>query len=121
MKLLSAVSNSDIFGKISPPPGSQNLGVDPVAGVTVLITQGIRLFILLCAIALLIYLLWGAWDWITSGGQKEMIEKAKQKITNAIIGIFLVFLALTVFTLVTQRLLKITDNNGGFVIPKFNR
>ncbi|MEK7495106.1 MAG: hypothetical protein AAB788_00820 [Patescibacteria group bacterium] len=109
-----------LFGGISPPD-AMNLGGSgtPQQGLGNLIGFGIRMFIMLAGFSLLIYLLWGAFDWISSGGEKEKITKAQNKITNAVIGIVLVFVVLMVFNLLAGDVLKIIipDPNGnGFII-----
>lgn len=38
-----------------------------------------------------IFLLWGAIQWVLAGGDKEGLEKARKKITGALIGLALVF------------------------------
>src|SRR3989338_5981202 len=89
-----------IFGTIAAPTGApKDLGV--------FIGGAIKIFIIVAGIFLLIYMLWGAFDWITSGGEKEKISKAQAKITNAVIGMFLVIVALTLFTLIAGNILKI--------------
>jgi len=42
-----------------------------------------------------IYLLWGGVQWVTAGGDKEGIDKAKRKIMNALIGLVIVFSSYT--------------------------
>ena len=37
------------------------------------------------------FLLWGAVQWIFSGGDKEGLEKARKKITNSLIGLTILF------------------------------
>lgn len=119
MKLLSGDIN-DVFGKISPPPGtSSTIANNPEAGLAQYISLGIQLFIFVCLMFLLLYMLWGGYDWITSGGEKEKIVKAQNKITNALIGIVLVIGALTAFTVVTGTILKlnvIQPGPGGWTI-----
>ncbi len=109
-------NTQDIIGKISPPPGMSIGAGDPVQALANFIGFAINAFIFVASGALLIYLLWGAFDWINSGGEKEKIAKAQQKITNAVIGIILVFFSLTIFGLVTGNILGIIDNKGGWVI-----
>lgn len=46
------------------------------------------------------YLLIGGFDWITSGGDKAKLESARDKITNAIIGLIVVAASWAVMTLV---------------------
>ena len=36
-------------------------------------------------------ILWGAVQWITSGGDKQGLESAKSRITNALIGVIIMF------------------------------
>ena len=103
----------DIFGKISPPPGMSIGAGDPVQALANFIGFAVNTFILVAAGALIIYLLWGAFDWITSGGEKEKVAKAQQKITNAVIGMILIFASLTIFGLVTGNILGIIFNEGG--------
>ncbi|MEK7097131.1 MAG: hypothetical protein AAB705_00850 [Patescibacteria group bacterium] len=114
MKFL-ADATTDLFGGISPPAAMNLGGSDPVQGLGDFIGFGIQMFIMLAGFFLILYLLWGAFDWISSGGEKEKIAKAQSKITNAVIGIVLVFVVLTLFNLLAGRILGIveTDENGG--------
>ncbi|HYD34892.1 MAG TPA: hypothetical protein VD999_02395 [Vitreimonas sp.] len=41
------------------------------------------------ALAVIIYFLWGGLEWIYAGGDSGKIQKARDKITNAIIGMVL--------------------------------
>ncbi len=43
-----------------------------------------------------IYLIWGGIEWLTAGGDKSKTESARQKITNAIIGLAIVASALAI-------------------------
>ena len=100
------LAQNDIFGTIAPPTGAPtDLGT--------FIGGGIRLFIIVAGLFLLIYMLWGAFDWITSGGEKERISKAQGKITAAVIGMFLVILSLTLFNLIAGDILHIIDVSPG--------
>lgn len=112
MKLLADKAIDDLFGGISPPAAMNVGGDDPIQGVGKFIGFGINMFILVAGMFLLIYLLWGAFDWISSGGEKERITKAQNKITNALIGMLLVFVVLTVFNLLAGNILGIVTPNG---------
>lgn len=59
----------------------------------------IELLMFLAAVATLIYLVWGGIEWITAGGDKAGTEKARGKITDAVIGLFVVFAAWAIFAL----------------------
>ena len=107
----------DIFGCISPPvniPGST--GNDAVAPVSNLFTVIIRLVITVAALLTLGYLLWGAIDWITSGGDKEKVIHAQHKITYALIGIIFIILSFSIFGIVAGNILGVITLTGtGFV------
>jgi membrane protease YdiL (CAAX protease family) len=47
------------------------------------------------ALALLMFV-WGGFQWIVSGGEKEKIEKGKRTLVWAVIGLFFIFIAYTV-------------------------
>lgn len=42
--------------------------------------------VLVGGLALLLFMAWGGLSWITAGGDKGKLEEAKNRITNAIIG-----------------------------------
>jgi len=100
------MNQSDIFGTIAQPTGAPG---DPGT----FIGGAINLFLIVAGITMMIYLLWGGLDWITSGGEKEKIAKAQGKLTNAVIGIFIVIFALTLFNFIAGDLLNIIDTSGG--------
>lgn len=116
MKLLADAAIDELFGGISPPAAMNLGGSDPVQGLGDFIGFGIQMFIMLAGFFLILYLLWGAFDWIASGGEKEKITKAQSKITNAVIGIVLVFVVLTLFNLLAGNILGIIEpiDGGGF-------
>ncbi len=110
MKLL-ADDIGTIVGTIAPPGGIG--GGDAKASLSNFLALGIRVFILICAFAVLIYMLLGALDWITSGGEKEKITKAQNKITNAVIGFIIVFAVFAIFNLLMSDVLKLNIINIG--------
>lgn len=46
--------------------------------------------IILSGLLLLVYLVWGGVEWLTSGGDKGKIENARSKLTNALIGVAII-------------------------------
>lgn len=119
MKLLADQAINDLFGGISPPAAMNIGGSDAAAGFGKLIAFGINMFILVAGIVLIIFLLTGAFDWITSGGDKEKVTKAQNKITNALIGMVIVIAVLTIFVAFAGKSLGIIVPNpdtGGFDI-----
>lgn len=103
MKLLADVK--DIFGTISPPPEIKKFSSnDPTgaAGISKFLSNLIALFYTIAAIVLIFMLLWGAWDWLTSEGDKEKLQSAQKKIINAIIGLLLFAIAFAVIEVLGQ-------------------
>ncbi len=77
-------------------------GVKTTTSTGALITSGIQILFIFAGLAVLIFIVWAAFDWITSGGDKEKVAAARRKITNAIIGLFLLALALFITTLASD-------------------
>jgi hypothetical protein len=46
-----------------------------------------KTIVIIGGVAFLIYLIWGALEWMTAAGDKNDLEKAQHKITNALIGL----------------------------------
>ena len=66
----------------------------------------------IAAVLVLLYLLWGAFEWITSGGDKGKVEKARDKITQAVVGL-IVLSATTAIFMLLQSFLGICILNIG--------
>src|SRR3990167_10123911 len=79
--------------------GQLGFRVPTLAGV---LTFFIRFFFVLGGIMALLYLLLGAFAWITSAGDKEAVTAAREKITNAIIGVILIVAVLAVIVTLEQ-------------------
>lgn len=62
----------------------------------------IRLFFIIAGVIALLYLLLGAFAWVTSGGNKENVEKAREKIQAAIIGLILIVIVIVVLAAVER-------------------
>ncbi len=108
-----------IFGG-TVQPVITSLPADPREALGRVIGIGINLFILVVIFFLLIYMLWGAFDWITSSGEKEKIAKAQNKIVNALLGMFIAFGVLSLFGIITGNILGLfiqTPTGWIFNIP----
>jgi len=86
--LIPQVYAETIKAGIKPPSLSDVLGF------------AIKGFFILAGLAAILYLLMGAFSWITSGGSKENVEKAREKIQAAVLGLILVFIVLTLIVLI---------------------
>lgn len=101
---LLAVEVKDIFGTITAPsPVAQFISKDSTTfGISPFLSNLISLFYVAAAIVLVFMLLWGAFDWMVSEGNKEKIQAAQQKIISAVIGIILFAVAFAIITIIGQ-------------------
>lgn len=91
-----------IFGKIEPPDAIKGLlKGDPTgaAGISKFLSNFVVLIYIAATIVLVFMILWGAWDWMTSEGDKEKLQSAQKKIINAFIGILLFAVAFALLRL----------------------
>ncbi len=112
---------NDIFGTVNAPPGNELVKDNPVQGVANLIGFMIQIVFFIGGIAALFYLLWGAFEWITSEGQKEKLQKAQQKMVSAVVGLLLIVVAFTIFAFVMGTVLGGKfgiDGNFNITIPQ---
>ena len=93
-----------LFGGISPPAGMNIGGSDPVQGLGKLVAFGINMFIMVAGMFMILYLLLGAFDWITSGGDKDAVGKARNRIINALIGLAVLAIAFALAKVASQFL-----------------
>ena len=74
----------DIFDN-RPAPQFKNLG-DILSGL-------LNIVFYLAVFLAFYFLVWGAFQYILAGGKKEELAKARQRITWALVGLVIVFLA----------------------------
>lgn len=87
------------FGTINPPPALQNIiKSDPTGsgGISLFLNNLITLFYSIAGVVLIFMLIWGAFEWLTSGGDKEKISSAQKRIISAIIGVLLFAVAFAI-------------------------
>jgi len=96
--LLFLIHVEDAFAqgiKIEQPPNT-GFQVGSQTGSQIaqkLFSNTITIIFSIASLAVLIMLVWGSFDWITSAGDKEKIKSARTKITTAIIGAVLLSLS----------------------------
>ncbi len=64
----------------------------------------LNVVMLVAALLVFAYMIWGGVEWITSGGDKGKAESARNKLTAAIIGLVIVAASYAIVTLVVQFL-----------------
>ncbi|MFZ5438298.1 MAG: hypothetical protein ACOZAK_04580 [Patescibacteria group bacterium] len=91
--------------------------VDPGKGFATdfggLINGVLSFVMVLAALLVFLYLIWGGIEWITSGGDKGKTESARNKITSAIIGLIVVAASYAILTL-ALNFLGFSDLNEVF-------
>jgi len=75
-----------------------------------LINNTLRFVMVIAALLVFMYLIWGGIEWITSGGDKTKTESARNKITAAVIGLIVVAASYAILQLVLT-FLGVTDLN----------
>lgn len=83
------------------PSGSQIQVSESALGFSIptiggLLTFVVKAFFVVAGVFALVYLLLGALAWITSGGDKAGVEKARDKIQAAIVGILMIVVVLAI-------------------------
>jgi len=73
----------------------------------------LNVIMLIAALLVFGYMIWGGIEWITSGGDKGKAEGARNKLTAAIIGLVIIAASYAVVTLVVQ-FLGFSDFNDVF-------
>ncbi len=84
---------------IQVSPGALGFQIPTLSDV---LTFLIRAVFIVGGLAALLYLLMGAISWITSGGNKENVQKAQEKIQAAVIGVILIAVVLAVIATLEQ-------------------
>lgn len=65
-----------------------------------LVSAFLRLVLVAAALIFFAFLVWGGIEWILSGGDKGGTEKARNRITSALVGLVIVFAAWAIAQLV---------------------
>lgn len=88
----------DVINNPALGPGLQ--GKTGTEFLQIFLPNMIGLSFVLGVVIFLFIVIVGAIQWIASGGDKAAIESARGKITNAIVGIIILFSLFAVFTLI---------------------
>lgn len=92
------VTPTGVQVNITPP----KFGIDPNISIGQLISNALTIVFIVAALLVLVYLIWGAFQWITSGGDKEGIGKARDKIIQSLVGLVILALAFLIVRVVGQ-------------------
>lgn len=70
------------------------------AGFSNYLSTILNAVVVLAVLLLLLYLVWGGIDWITAGGDSGKVGKARDKITQGVIGIIVLASSIAILMLV---------------------
>ena len=74
------------------------------ANFSTMLSSILNIVLTIGVIAVLLYLIWGGIEWITSGGDKGKTESARNKITSAVIGLVILVSAWAILMFVETLL-----------------
>lgn len=93
MKLLSANSISDVFGKVTPPPGTPQIAAtDPQTGLVKLLNVGLNVVLIAAGLYTLLNLILAGYMYITSAGDTKKVQEANLRMTYTVIGLVIITL-----------------------------
>mgnify|MGYP001601234159 CR=1 FL=1 len=75
---------------INIAPKAQEAGLDKIKNIGDLIGAAIGAAFMVSFLLVFVMLVWGGVQWITSGGDKENTQKAKDRITSALVGLAII-------------------------------
>ena len=84
------------------------LGTADLKTTVVNIIRWVLGFMTLLAVVFIIY---GGFMWLTAGGSEDRVEKAKQIITAAVIGLIVILLAWAIVIFVARTTANVTQTN----------
>jgi predicted secreted protein len=96
--------NPIITKPIEPHAGGYTVGTDPGAQVELVISNLVSLLTLVAGLAFLIYFFLGALNLLTSGGDQQKTQIARQYLLNAIIGLVITVSAYAVAYVISNLL-----------------
>lgn len=85
------INFDDIKSLAFPNPGS--LPLNPNLSLGLLVNKLLPYLFVLAGILLLLYLIFGGFQLMTSAGNPKAVESAKGKITNALVGFIIIFVS----------------------------
>ena len=97
------ISNTSLPACASVDIGSLGFQIPTLGDI---LTFAIRAFFAIAGLAALFYMLLGAFAWVTSGGDKDAITAAREKIQAAVVGMILLVAVLAVIWTLEQVIFK---------------
>ncbi|MDQ5950951.1 MAG: hypothetical protein QG639_228 [Patescibacteria group bacterium] len=83
-------------------PGNNSFDHNADFGSTV--SNILNIVMVIALLILLVYLIFGAFEWMTSGGDSSKLQKARDRMLHAIVGILILSSTLAVFMFIQYLL-----------------
>ena len=116
---VSLFSATKVFAQERIDPFVEQLpGVNAKTPLQTIITNAITIVFTVASLLVLVYLIWGSFKWIISGGDKESLKSAKGMITHALIGMGMLALSFVILRVV-GGLLGI--DFGNLILPPLDK
>jgi hypothetical protein len=96
--LLAYTITGFIQSTLGPGDGEFGVEIDGVLGVAITVINGF--LIPLSSVIALFFFVLGGYYWMTSNGEEKQVEKAKEAIKNAVIGLVITLLAATIVQMI---------------------
>jgi len=94
-----AVGNS-LDASVTTPNGV----IPPEKRIGAIVTFFVSFLVVIAVLAALLYIILGAFQWITSGGDKTKVESARNHIIAAVIGLIIIALTFVIINVLMQVL-----------------
>lgn len=85
------------YGQIAPPAGVPSGGLGTLEKI---LQVGLTLAIILALVLTIFFIIFSGIQWITSGGDKQKLQNARNRLTYAIVGLIVVLLAIFIIRLI---------------------
>jgi hypothetical protein len=94
----------DLFkaGQAGDTPLPFSDGATPQALFGTYIGHVLQAIMVIALLSVLIFLVWGGFEWITSGGEKSKLESARNKMTGAVIGLIVLASSLGIYLFIQR-------------------
>lgn len=126
--MISSIKNKLAYGFLAIPAYAETIGFTPgtdtfkpLTSITAsgIVSGAISLALLVVALVFFFILIMGGLKWVMSGGDQKNVEAARNQITNALIGLAIVFATFAIMKLI-ETVFGISLLNG-ITIPTFNK
>lgn len=108
--IVHALTGDNPFDRAKESVGTvtESAGVGQQQTLEEMIGNIINIALGFIGILLLVYLLYGGFLWMTSGGSDEGVKKAQTMIKNAVVGLLIVIAAFAISNFVLESLINVT-------------